>query len=137
MAERALEDSHHYRAEVMPKVAAANRNLAERIRLLGMEIQYFPDDDRLYVNFGPARPSEALPIGDGTHGVILLDPETYEITAVEAPFFREDIGRLKPRTGFWRLVIDLIDKRSNHVSVPPEAEYERTESALLDLLPAP
>ena len=137
MAENAIEESRRYKAAITPKIAAANKNLGKRIRAQGMEIEYLPDQDRLYVTFGPVRPSEAFPLGDGTHAVIMLDPKNYEITGVDAPFFMEDLAKIEQKkSGFWQVIADLIGKGGNYVYIPPEADFQRTEKALLDLLPA-
>jgi hypothetical protein len=136
VAERALEESRRYQAEIASKVVSANKRLGKRIRDQGMEIEYFPDNDKLYVTFGEPRASEAIPVSDGTHGVLLLDPATYEITGVEAPFFMEDLAKLKDESSFWHEVHSLIKKSGNHVYVPPEGDYQRAEKAFMNLLPA-
>lgn len=137
MADRALDESRRYQAELRPRVAAANKNLGRRIRVEGMEVEYEPERDHLYVTLGSPRPSEAIALGDGTHTVILLDPETYEITGLEAPFFMEDFNRVQQQNEFWQLIVELIQKRGNVVYIPPDEQTKRTEKALSTLVSSP
>ena len=136
MAERALDESRRYRAEITPKVAAANKNLGQRIRTRGLEIEYLPEQDLLYVTLGEATPSEAIALNDGTHAVLLLDPETYEITGVEAPFFMEDFRRLEEKPEIWRVVVDMIEKGGNAIYVPAADDAKRAEKAFGGLVPS-
>jgi hypothetical protein len=136
MAERALNESRRYREQVAPKVAAANEDMGQRMKAAGMEIEYVPDEDHLYVTIGSPRSSEAIPLGDGTRAVLLVDPETYEITGFEAPFFMEDLQRLQDQPEFFRLVADMIRRGGNHIYVPPAAEAEKAEEAMRALIPS-
>lgn len=135
MAERALDESRRYRERVTAKVMAANHDLGRRIRDGGMEIDYLPEEDRLYVSFGSARPSEAISLGDGTHAVLLLDPANYEITGVDAPFFMEDYQALEAKPEIWRVIVDLIQNRGNYIYIPGAEEAERAEKAMSALIP--
>jgi hypothetical protein len=136
VAERAIEESQRYEAEIRSKLLAANKHLGKRIRALGLEIDYVADQDKLYVTLGDPRPSEALSLGDGTHAVMLLDPETHEVTGLEAPFFMEDFEKSKHESGFWRVVVDLIQSRGHFIYIPPEKDIRNTEAALAALLPS-
>jgi hypothetical protein len=86
MVQDALSSSQENRALIIRRILAANPNLTERIQAEGLEIDYSPEDDYLRITVG--EPRESLSIG--LHGVLkavfLYDPETFEITALEAPF---------------------------------------------------
>jgi hypothetical protein len=136
MAEHALNESERYTVALLKRIKASNRNLEQRMRAEGMEIDYSPEDDYLRVTIGRLRSCESVPQDDAMGSVFLVEPETAEIAAVEVPFFRERLRRVSPSGDFWRLIASLIERGHNYVYIPPTAEAEATERALGNLVSA-
>jgi hypothetical protein len=135
MVQDALNESRRIKAELTQKIAAANKaTLAQRVRSEGMEIEYSSDEDYLRISVGPPRVSVSLTLPDDIYAVVLFDPDTYKINAVEVPFFMERIEETQSKVEFWKMFVDFIKDGRTSVYIPPLNQFERTERAFEELV---
>ena len=134
MVQDALNESKQIKAELSRKVLHANSDLAARMEAEGILIEYSTEKDYLRITIGKPRASIGLAWPDEMYSVVLFDPDSYEIQALEAPFFLETLGNKKPKKEFWEVVMGLIKEGRTSVYIPPRAERERTEQAMQNLV---
>jgi hypothetical protein len=135
MAEKALSESQRYKTEVGERVRNANKDLGDRLRTEGYEIDYSPDEDYLRVIFGVPDISETLSAIDGEmYVVFLIDPDSYLLNGVEVPNFMKTYRSSKRVKVFWSLTAELIESHGPRIYVAAEAETERAGRAVGDLI---
>ena len=122
------------KADILRRLAEANPALHLRAHREGLDIEYSADDDFLHITIGQPRPSEAVSTNEQFPYVLLFDPESYEITAIEAPFFLESLRRHGHEVDFWSFLADLIERSGPRIFIPPAADGERAEQGLSRLL---
>jgi hypothetical protein len=132
----ALSSSRENRSAITSRIFAANANLAERHQAEGLEIDYSSEDDYLRITIGEPRESLSIGLQDSLKAIVLYDPDTFEITALEVPFFMERLSKAGSTPEFWLLVAELIKKRSSAAAVyiPAARESRRTGEAFRDLM---
>ena len=136
MAEEGGSKSRRIKADLSRKVMLANADLAQRMDAEGIEIEYSPEDDYLRVTIGQPRPSIGISWPDDIYSVAMIDPESHQINALEAPFFMEMLGDKEPKRELWEMVARLIREGHTSVYIPPRAERERTGRAIQSLVGA-
>ena len=62
MAEEALDQSRNYRLAITQQIRRSNRDLGERMRDEGLEIEYSPGEDYLRVTIGTPSIGESVPL---------------------------------------------------------------------------
>jgi len=130
---KALENSRHFKTAAGRRILRANKNLAERIELEGLAVDYSREDDYVRIAIGAPRPSISVSMPDEPYAVLMIDPDTFNINAIEAPFFMEGMKAAKSKGEFWRVVATLIEEGRTSVYIPPREQRERTERALREL----
>jgi hypothetical protein len=132
----ALNSSNQQKKDISKRILDANADIAERVQADGLEIDYSSEDDFLRVTVGEPRPSLSAGLRDDLRSIVLYDPDTFEITAVEVPFFMERVSHASSVPEIWRLISELVKKRSSAatVFVPAARETKHTIEAFRDLV---
>lgn len=116
------------------EIIAANADLEERLRHLGVRVTYDDEFDIFLLAIGEPQEAMTEEVEDG-HGLqIRVDPETLKIVGFEIMGFRRRY--LKAHPEFRPHFLALFDKEPlEERQIPPE-EHRKTQEALRSLAPA-
>jgi hypothetical protein len=136
MVQDALNASKQQGIDISKRISESNADIADRLQSDGLEIDYSSEDDFLRVTIGKPRPSLSIGLRDELRSIVLYDPDTFEVTAVEVPFFMERVSNAASLPEIWRLIAGLVKKRASAASVyvPAVRETKRTIEAFRELV---
>ncbi|MBM3940844.1 MAG: hypothetical protein FJ318_08190 [SAR202 cluster bacterium] len=113
---RELEEVNRHRGEAyapyLHRVEERNADPGATVDLLGMEIDYAADTDVLYLTIGKAPRSGVTVAVEPI--VVLVDPSTLEVVALEIPFFSKKIEK-DILTGYWATMLDQMRRTPRFV----------------------
>jgi hypothetical protein len=134
MVENLLSNNEQLTAEIKARLARIPPSqIREHVRAEGMEVSYDREADHLYITIGSPRESLSISAGGELDPVVLYDPDTFEVRGFEVLFFKEKVGKSRPRQEFWLLIADFIERHQDTVYIPAASESERTEKAIGEL----
>ena len=138
MVQAFLKENRRKRQELGARIAEANQDWESKATQAPLDMEYDPESDYLWVQFGKQSHTIAITTEQGF--VVLVDAKSYEFCALECPLFMERVksGQFK---GAWatlsKTLARLIEKGHHHVYIPPEGELRafHRDFAKLDLAP--
>lgn len=99
----------------------------------GIGVLYARDIDHLYVTIGTPKEAIGFTADDEMESILLYDPDSYDIRAIEVDMFFEKLQRAESCEPFWTLIKEMINLHGDTFFIPGKAEAKKVTSAFKKL----